>query len=154
MRLKYFSLFAMILLISCNGNSVYKHMDTDFDENRWQRSDLKTYDFQIEKDGNYNLSVVFSHVAGIQFAEIPLNLEMSDANGIVLTQNIMLKTQDAQGNDIGDCAGDYCDMEQVVFTEKTLKAGSYKIRLANAFEHEFLPNVLGVGINLTNADGK
>lgn len=154
MRLKYFYLFAFLLLLSCNGNSVYKHLDANFDENRWQRTDIKTYEFQLEKDGNYNLAIVFSHVAGIQFAEIPLNFEMADANGIVLAENIILKTKDAQGNDIGDCAGDYCDMEQIVFTRKTLKAGSYKIRLANAFNHEYLPNVLGVGVNLIDADAK
>lgn len=154
MRLKYFYLFAFLLLLSCNGNSVYKHLDANFDENRWQRTDIKTYEFQLEKDGNYNLAIVFSHVAGIQFAEIPLNFEMADANGIVLAENIILKTKDAQGNDIGDCAGDYCDMEQIVFTRKALKAGSYKIRLANAFNHEYLPNVLGVGVNLIDADAK
>lgn len=153
MKPKLLSLFAL-LLVSCNGNSVYKTLDTDFDDNRWPRTDVKTYDFQIEKDGSYNLAIVFSHVAGIQFAEIPLNLELSDGHGVILAQPVMLRAKDAQGNDIGDCAGDFCDMEQVVFTAKPLAAGSYKIRLANAFEHEYLPNVIGIGINLTNADTK
>lgn len=154
MRLKLLSFFAFFLLISCNGNSVYKTLDTNFDDNRWQRTDVKTFDFQLEKDGSYNLAIVFSHVAGIQFAEIPLNLELSDANGVILAQNIILKTKDAQGNDIGDCAGDFCDMEQAVFTTKALTAGSYKIRLANAFENDYLPNVIGIGVNVTDANAK
>lgn len=154
MRLRYLSLLALVLLLSCHGNSVYRQLDTDFEENRWQRSDIKTYDFKIEKDGNYNLSIVFSHVAGIQFSQIPLQLELSADANIILAENIILRTTDAQGNDIGDCSGDYCDMEQTVFESKALKAGVYKVRLANAFDNAYLPNVLGVGINVTDSKTK
>lgn len=154
MKLNCFPLFAILLLVSCNSNVVYKQFDADFDDNRWLRADVKNYEFEIEKAAAYDLVINFSHVAGFQFAEIPLSIEITSPDGTVSAQNIMLSTKDAAGNDIGDCAGDYCDLEQVIFKDKTLSAGSYKVKMANVFDHDYLPNVIGVGIKVAASENK
>ena len=151
MKLKYLVLLLLAALFSCDKNTVFKAFDSNFDENRWQRSDVKSYDVAIEKEGTYDLEIDFSYVAGMQFAEIPIYFQLINPEGTVETQDIIMQTKDAKGGDVGDCAGDYCDMVHGVFKSKTLKPGQYKVKLTNAFNNAYLPNVIGIGIRLSNA---
>ena len=150
MKLKYLAIFALVTLFSCDKNTVFKKFDSNFEENRWQRTDVKTYDMQIEQAGSYNLEIDFSYVAGVQFAEIPIYFELIDPNGAVETKDVILQTKKTDGSDVGDCAGDYCDMVYVVLKAKTLKPGKYTVRLTNAFNSGYLPNVIGVGIRVSD----
>lgn len=151
MKLKYLAILTLIVLVSCDKNTIYKQFDTDFDENRWQRTDVKSYEMQIEQPGAYNLELEFSYVAGIQFADIPIYFQLINPDGAVETQDIILQTKNAEGGDAGDCAGDYCDMTHVILKSKTFKPGKYTVKLTNAFNHEYLPNVIGIGIRLSAA---
>ena len=152
MKIKLFVLFFLILFSSCNGNAVFKQLDTDFEENRWQRTDVKSYDFAIEKDGNYDLEIDFSYVAGVQFAEIPIYFQFVNPQGQIETKDVIIQTKDASGGDVGDCSGDYCDMDYSVFKAKSLKAGKYTVKLTNAFNNAYLPNVLGIGIQVNPSE--
>jgi len=151
MKLKYFAIFAVVALFSCDKNTVYKQFDSNFDENRWQRSDIRSYEFNVEQAKAYDLFIDFSYVAGVQFAEIPVTVEITTPDGKVSEEKNILQTKDAEGNDAGDCAGDYCDLRHAVFTKRELASGNYKIRLKNEFNNEYLPNVIGIGIRLSGA---
>jgi gliding motility-associated lipoprotein GldH len=152
MKLKYFAMLALVVLCSCGKNTVYKQFDSDFEESRWQRTDVKTYDMQIEQEGIYNLEIDFSYVAGIQFAEIPIYFQLINPEGVIETQDVILQTKNAEGGDIGDCAGDYCDLAHVVLKSKPFKPGKYTVKLTNAFNNAYLPNVIGIGIRLSKGD--
>lgn len=151
MKTNYFAILLLAVLFSCNQNTVYRQFDSSFDDNRWPRTDVKSYDVAIEKEGAYDLEIDFSYVAGMQFGEIPIYFQLVNPNGKIETQDIIMQTKDANGKDVGDCAGDYCDMVHGVFQSKILKPGLYKVKLTNAFNHEYLPNVIGIGIRLSNA---
>lgn len=144
-------LLAAVLLISCDNNTVYKKLDTDFADNRWQQSDVKTYAFTIPKDGNYDLVLNFSHVGGFQFDDVPMIVTITNPDQTTTTEKILLDILDTAGSDLGDCSGDYCDLQQDVFTNKALAAGNYKVTLRNEFNNAFLPNVLAVGIHVDAA---
>lgn len=150
MRWSYLLLIAVVLF-SCDKNVVFKQFDSDFDQNRWQRTDVKTYEMQIEQQGVYDLEIDFSYVAGIQFAEIPIYFQLIDPEGTIEKQDVILQTKTPEGTDVGDCVGDYCDMRHVVLKSKPLKPGKYTVKLNNAFNNAYLPNVIGVGIRLSNA---
>ncbi|MFT3794366.1 hypothetical protein [Flavobacterium sp.] len=152
MKPKFIAILLLAVLFSCDKSTVFKAFDSSFAENRWQRTDVKTYDVVIEKEGVYNLEIDFSYVAGMQFAEIPIYFQFINPAGAIETKDIILQTKDDKGGDVGDCAGDYCDMTHEVFRSKTLQPGAYKVRLTNAFNHDYLPNVIGIGIRLSKAE--
>lgn len=135
------------LLASCD-NSVFKQFDDDFADSRWEKSDIRRYDVNIPKTGNYEIIVNFSTVYGGQFSDIPVKLTIESPDKSVVSEEAVLRLKDDQGNDVADCTGDICDLEQVILSNKKLEAGQYTITLSNAFNHEFLPNVIGVGIRI------
>lgn len=145
------TLLTLSLLTSCDKQNVYKEFDRSFDENRWLKSDIKTYDFALEKAGKYDLQIDYSHVAGFQFTEIPIRIEIVAPSGAVTGENYMIQTKDDKGNDLGDCTGDLCDIRQTLFKSRELSAGNYKIRLINEFDNEYLPNTVGLGIRLNRS---
>ena len=75
---------------------------------------------------------------------------MSSPDGIVFSENLNIELRKDDG-EVSDCSGDYCDMQQEIFSKRELKAGSYKVLLSNEFDHEYLPNVLGIGIQILSA---
>lgn len=147
-KIPFLTVLLLCLLSACDKQNVYKDFDRSFDENRWLKSDIKTYDFVLEKAGKYDLQIDYSHVAGFQFTEIPIRIEIIAPSGAVTGENYMIQTKDANGNDLGDCTGDLCDIRQTLFKSRELAAGNYKVRLINEFDNDYLPNTIGLGIRL------
>jgi gliding motility-associated lipoprotein GldH len=140
---------SFFLLFSCNDKTVYDKVDKDFPENRWQKSDVKTYTFEITKTGvNYTVEVLFSHIYGYQFSSAPLIAEITYPDGKLVSNGIILQIIGEDGEDLGDCAGDYCDLTQPIINNEPLAVGKYSVKLSHNFQAEFLPNVLGVGIQV------
>lgn len=144
---KILVLFAVLFSLSSCEKSAFKQFD-EFDENRWYQNDVRQYDFVIPESGNYDLKINFSSAYGSPFAAIPLKVTIVFPDKTTTVDDVSLKLLDESGTVLSDCSGDFCDLEQVVFSNKKFDAGSYKISVANEFDHEFLPNVLGVGIRL------
>lgn len=140
-------LFAFALA-SCTGESVFSKTDKGFAENRWQKSDIKTYEFKIEQSATpYEMQVFFSHIYGYQFEKAPLIAEITYPDGQLSSVKFDLILKDASG-ELGDCAGDYCDLTQKIELPKPLEKGKYKVRLMHDFNGEYLPNVLALGLRV------
>ncbi|SCY57377.1 gliding motility lipoprotein GldH family protein [Flavobacterium caeni] len=150
MRLIFYTVVVFVLW-SCNRNVVFKQFDASFEDNRWQRSDTRSYSFSLDTADHYDLFVDFSYVAEVQFAEIPIQITLTSPDGVSTPQPFVIRTKDANGKESGDCAGDYCDLRQVVFQNQSLSAGSYTVNLSNRFNHDYLPNVIGIGIRVTKS---
>lgn len=149
---KVIALLFLIVLASCNGNKVYDQFETDFDDNRWPKTDIRTYDFEITQGAtNYNMALHFSHVYGYQFPSVPLTVTIENPDKTITTKNINLEITDENGKDRGDCAGDICDLYTNVFENQPLPVGKYKVTISHQFQGEFLPNILGLGIEVTAA---
>ncbi|GEP49893.1 hypothetical protein FNO01nite_05650 [Flavobacterium noncentrifugens] len=144
---KIFFLITFLALCSCNKNRVYNKFDRDFKDNRWLKTDVRTFDFTIS-DGNQNYDLLFdfSHVDEFVFNNIPIKMEIANPDGSFTTENFLLKITDANGKGLGDCSGDYCDLQQAVLENTKLAAGKYKVSISNGFTNDYLPNVLGIGI--------
>lgn len=140
-----------LTIVSCNNKTIYDQYDRDFDDNRWYRSDVRQYNFEVDTIGHYDFIVDFSHVAGFQFGLIPVKVELKSPNTATVTEHILLRIKDREGNDRGDCTGDYCDIEEMVFSKKSLKRGSYSITLTNEFNNDYLPNVIGLGLRVQHS---
>ncbi|MFZ4679200.1 MAG: hypothetical protein ACOYLP_03440 [Flavobacterium sp.] len=152
-------LFLFIILTSCFKHNEYKEYASFGEENRWQKSDVKTFEFDISDakvfdvdvtDDNqlYNLVFKFSHVYDYQFATIPIKfgIESPDGNKEMITIDLAIK--DNSGKELAECAGDVCDSNYTIKEKTKLQKGLYKVTISHGFEGAYLPNVLGIGFNV------
>ena len=144
--------FSGLLLLAGCGKTAFKEYETDLVGNRWQKNDVKTYNFELKEGGTYDVLVDFSHVYGTQFNALPLKVIMVKPDQTRETADYLMELRDADGNELGDCSGDYCDLREPVFTKLDLKAGNYQVSVANNFDYDFVPNVLGIGIRVVKSD--
>lgn len=142
----------LVALSSCDQNSVYNKFDKNFEENRWQKTDVRTYEFEIVQGATpYNMDLHFSHIFGYQFPSVPLVVTIENSDKTITTKTIQLDLLDKEGKDKGDCAGDICDLYVTVFEGESLPVGKYKVAISHQFQGEYLPNILGLGIEVTTA---
>lgn len=150
--IKAFLILALVTLASCSENKIYTKFERNFDDNRWQKTDVRTHEFELTQGAtNYNIYLHLSHVHGFQFPSIPIMVELEKPDKTIVRKGINIKVLAEDGKDIGDCAGDYCDLEEVIFDNEPLAVGKYKLKISQQFPSEYLPNILGVGIEVSTA---
>ncbi|HSD14477.1 MAG TPA: hypothetical protein VLB74_07500 [Flavobacterium sp.] len=145
---------ATVLFVSCNKADIYSKLDKDFPDNRWTQADGKTYDFTISDDTkSYDLTFRFSHVYDYQFPHVPLEFTITDPSGKQEKLTIDLKIKDDTGKELGECLGDICDLNFKIKENVKLAKGNHKVKIAvsNSFTYPYLPNVLGIGLNVATA---
>nr|WP_294938477.1 hypothetical protein [uncultured Flavobacterium sp.] len=150
MKAKALVLFSLLLLTAaCEKGGFYSKFDGDFDSNRWVQSDTKSHEFTITDDAKpYDLVLRFSHVYDYQFASVPMVIQITAPSGEVENAVIDLKIKDSSGKELGDCSGDICDLEFKIKDRTKLEKGKYKVILAHSFNGPYLPNVIGVGLDV------
>lgn len=145
-----FLFFIFSLLISCSDNH-FRRFDILPEDQRWQASDKKVYEFEIENDSQfYNVVFQFSHVYDYQFDSIPINVTIESPDGKTEELNIDLKIKDSSGKQLADCSGDVCDLFYKIKERTKLEKGNYKVTVYHSFKGPYLPNVIGVGIAIEN----
>ncbi|MBL7887775.1 MAG: hypothetical protein JNJ52_13590 [Flavobacterium sp.] len=138
------------LLISCNQSDLYHKIYTDFDTNRWLEKDTKTFEFTIDDTTkSYNINFIFSHVYDYQFKSVPIQIAITDPSGKDEKQSIDLQIKDDSGKQLADCSGDVCDLFYHLKGKTPLQKGNYKVVISHSFEGPYLPNVLGVGLSVS-----
>jgi len=151
-NIKLVAVLFFITLSSCQQSKVYDQFDKDFDENRWQKTDVRTYEFDITQGAtNYNMDLHFAHIGGYQFASVPIDISIETPNGSIISNKISLAITDENGKDKGDCAGDICDLYANVFENLPLEVGKYKVKISHNFQGAFLQHILGLGIEVSAA---
>lgn len=151
MKTKIFFLIASVfILISCSKvKSNYSRFDEFPENHQWKRSDAKTFDFTIGNDSqSYDIVFKFSHVFDYQFNSVPVNFVMETPNGKKEKFAIDLKIKDSSGQQLADCSGDVCDLTLAIKDNIKLAKGNYKITVTNSFKGLYLPNVIGVGLEV------
>ena len=151
--MKYYSLVILtILMISCSDNHVHKEIDRDFPNNQWQKSKVKSFNFIIHDSlPSYDFKVLLTHVADLQYDLISLEINVIGPDKSIITEQILIRIKDSSGNDIGDCVGDYCDVETTALSKKRLIQGKYTVTLKNNFPGGYLPNIIALGIEISES---
>ncbi len=145
-------LLCLTILLSCDNRKVHSEYDRDFPENRWQRATEKRFEFDLKDAGKYDLAIDFRHVYGMPFGKIPLEADITSPNGNVAVYRFDLELLDKNGSTASDCTSDYCDLQQVFIKGQRLEAGKYTVTFRNLFQHDYLPNVMGLGIQVLTSD--
>lgn len=143
----------LLLTLACDkATSTYSKLDADFESNRWLQADVKTHEFAITDDAKtYDLVLRFSHVYDYQFASVPMTITITAPSGQQEKKDILLQIKDGSGKQLGDCSGDVCDLEMNLKEKAQLEKGTYKVSLTHTFQGPYLPNVLGVGLDVRAA---
>lgn len=145
-----FLFFIFSILISCSDNH-FRRFDILPENQRWQASDKKIYEFDIEDENQlYNIVFQFSHVYGYQFASIPLMVYIESPDGKTEELKIDVPIKDDSGKDLAECAGDVCDLKYRIKEKTKLQKGIHKVTISHSFEGPYLPNVIGIGLNVEN----
>lgn len=148
--LKGILLFSFLSLFSCKEDSVFDKMDKNFKSNRWEKSEVKSYEFSIENENQlYDITLKFAHVYDYQFTSIPLKITIENPFGTIESIAVDLKTKNAKGEELADCSMDICDLKQTIKEKTKLDKGKYKISVSHHFKGPYLPNVLGVGLKVS-----
>jgi len=147
MKSKFVLIALLFVFLSCNKNKVYDDFDSSFDNNRWDATDIRFFEFDnTQSEGVCDLKLHFGHISGFQFKEVPLEVEITTPDGKPEILPVAMKLIDESGKDIGDCTGDICDVFQTIKTFQNLEKGKYKVTIKSKFTGPYLPNVLGIGI--------
>lgn len=145
---KYCLFIYFFFLLSCNKNHIYNEFDSNFEKNRWFTSEIKKFSFSVEKDEVVDLILHLGHIYDFQFASIPLQVAINypDGHTEIIPIDLMIKNE--KGEDIADCSGDICDLYYAFKNNVKLKKGNYLVMVTNKFNATYLPNILGVGIQV------
>ena len=152
MKAKITLLFAALtLFVSCDKSKLFSQFDTFGESNRWQKSDVKVYEFAVDDDSqSYDLSFRFSHVYDYQFDSVPINFTIENPNGEKENFSIDLAIKDSSGKEIAECAGDVCDLKFKMKEKIKLTKGNYKVTISQNFNGPYLPNVIGIGLDVNS----
>ncbi|MCO6162897.1 hypothetical protein [Flavobacterium sp. NRK F7] len=142
-------LFILFLLQSCNEGVIYRNFDSNFENNRWSSNASRTFSFALEKEENANLVLHFGHIYDFQFDSIPLEINITYPDGNKETISLDLKIKNEKGEDMADCSGDVCDLYYNLKNNFHFEKGTYEVVITNKFNAAYLPNILGVGIQVT-----
>ncbi|MEO5775880.1 MAG: hypothetical protein ABIQ27_03185 [Flavobacterium sp.] len=144
-----FLLSLFTVLISCSEQSQFNQFVDFGAENRWQKPDVKTFEFDVTDDSHlYNLIFKFSHVYDYQFDTVPINFTIENPAGEKENFSVDLMIKDSAGKELAECAGDVCDLKYSIKEKTKLQKGKYKVTISHSFEGPYLPNVIGIGLNV------
>jgi len=116
------------------------------------KSDSKIFEFTIDDDTKlYDVTFEFSHIYDYQFASVPIKIDVKNPSGEEEFHNIDFNIKDSKGKPLADCGGDICDMSMNVIEKTKLLKGKYQIKVGHDFNGPYLPNVIGVGIKVTQS---
>jgi len=154
MKTKTVFLFAACtLLIACNKSKLYSEFSKFSENNRWEKSVVKNYEFNVEDDTLlYDLTFQFSHVYDYQFNSVPIIFSVENPEGIKENFTIDLVIKDASGKELAECSGDICDLDFKIKEKAKLLKGKYKVSVSNGFNGPYLPNVIGIGLKVTTIE--
>lgn len=148
MKIKVILFAVLFICFSCDSKFVYNEFDSDFENNRWLPDNNKTFDFSIEIDIEASIVLHLGHIYDFQYDSIPLEVTITYPDGTIETESIDLKIKDDQGKDLAECSGDICDLYFTLKEKEMLKKGNYMIVVSNKFNPPYVPNILGIGIQV------
>lgn len=150
--MKKANLFIIVIIaiaaFGCDENKVFEEHSGEFPNYRWEKSVYINFDPEIDDtDSKYQILVAFRHVHGFQLKKLKLGVNITSPSGKVQNKKYKLKVAKNATEYYSDCAGDYCDLVEVV--EKKFKfkeKGKYTFEIGQITNVDPLPNVMKVGL--------
>ncbi|NPA45395.1 MAG: gliding motility lipoprotein GldH [Chlorobi bacterium] len=138
-----FILTFLVLLSSCSD--VYREFKK-FDDLKWDKNDVKTFEVNINKDGEYDLFFALRHYTGYPFTTLKIEVTQIAPNGRASSKKIEIPVADENGKYIGDVSGELWDVENKIAEKVFLEKGKYTFKIAHYMNSN--PVILVVDIGL------
>lgn len=146
-------LLALVLFSCSKKEAAYTETIKEFPENRWNIEDMKTFMPELKEEVKDAMVYLhFSYVYEPGYDAVPVAVIWQGEDGKAENMLVEVKLKDDKGRDMGDCAGDVCDIAVPVKEHVNLAKGKYKIGLMHKFDGEYLPNVLAVGLSIEKGE--
>jgi len=141
-------IFVAILFTACNKNKIYEKHKTNFPQFRWEKSNVVEFNPEIiDTTSNYKITVALRHVFGFNLKSIKIDLEIISPSGKNITNEYIVSFYDDEGDLLSLCAGDICDMEQLIEDDFSFnETGTYEINIYHLMNINPLPNIMEVGL--------
>jgi len=137
-----------IFIFSCNQNVVYKKYIKSFTDYKWKSDKVCEYNPTIEDTvSNYNITFSFRHIYGFQYAILKVNMEIISPSGKTTNKDYSIQIVDKNNKYLADCAGDYCDLDQIIEENyKFTESGTYIFKIKQIISEKPIRSVMEVGI--------
>ncbi len=135
----------VVTLVQCKERHT---SSTNFSKNRWyQYKNLELKFISSDTKIKHVISVKLNYVYGSQLASIPLELTIISPSKTTTTIPFNIHLVDAYNNELGDCVGDFCDIDYTIISDYVFSEnGEYTLTVSHTFAHEYIPNIFSVGI--------
>lgn len=148
---KLIFLLPVLLLLSCSKDTVYSETIDDFENNRWQKGDIKVFKFDINKDmESASVRLRFSHTFDPQYKTVPLDVSVNKPDGKRDNMHVNFQLVDKDGNGHSECDGDICEVKTSIMNDMPLAHGTYTVTVENKFYGAYLPNIEALSLDVEN----
>lgn len=153
MKTKALLLLGLIWLVSsCDNGSIFKRK-LSFSKNQWPKTSTNAFIVEITDDSkNYDVTFLLWHVYDYQFDTIPLSFTWIKPDGSKEVIPVSLAIKDKNGKELGECAGDICDLKKVILSDVQLPKGTNEIIVQHTFNHDYLPNIIQIGMDVSTTN--
>lgn len=141
-------LMACIALVSC---STFKEYNEDgFETLIWEPDQEITFRPVIDDiSTTYRLGLGMRHIFGFYQSNIRVSVRIISPSGIHTLKMYDFKVKEDDGDYVGSCAGDTCDLETIVDENITFtETGEHTIILTHSDRRNQIGGVLAVGLVL------
>ncbi len=146
--MRYYTLFLLILLISCDSSRVYEDYE-DMEEAFWHMDSVKKFSFEItDIEKEYNLLATFRNSSLYPFYNIYFQYSLTDSLDSVVVQQLKEvdlfdpKTGQPKGSGLGDM---FDHSVPIIEKYKFSRPGTYNLKFQQQMRLDSLPFIMSVG---------
>lgn len=136
--------FAASLFLSACGDVYSEYQKVP--DLQWTKKDSKTFEFQIEEEGNYDLVFALRYATMFPYKVLKIQIDYERSDGKSFEKDLFVEVIGKDGKYIGDVAGNMWDLEKTFSENEKLKPGKYKITYTSAMPRDPVPAVIELGL--------
>ena len=148
--IRFFLLFAVILLLNSCGNKVVFSKYNTFGENEWFTKDKVTFDVEMtDVNSLHDISVMIRHAEAYPYSNLFVFLTTKYPDGKVTLDTLECILASAKGEWMGHGAGDIFDITiPLKQSTKFPLAGKYSFTFEQAMRTDPLPLIMDFGFEI------
>lgn len=142
---KIILIICLAFMYSCKDTSIYNETKPNFENNRWLVSSKTEFNFELNQSNDVDFYLNIAHVFGSENKNFKVNVVLSkkEGNDIVYKQIPITLTEK-------NCMGDMCDSTLKLLEGQRLEKGTYSLTIEPVFNAPFVPNIISIGVKITN----
>jgi gliding motility-associated lipoprotein GldH len=148
---RFINIFVVLSLLcfsACDSEALFVEYQSVGTDLSWNVDDVKTFDFNIVRDGKYTVQILVSYITGYPWDKARVNFRMTGADFEKIKNSFEITIQESPGKYRGEVSLDYWLLKEPVLTSQELKAGKYSIVLKHDMPNAEFPYISEVGIRV------